>query len=98
MRIRSPLLAAGAAVLAMAIPHGGAQAAPKGWQCGYSVTPIVGGPFLSDSGPYYFACYGRSLKETRARARADCRRRRSCQTGACLPLDFTPGRTCDREP
>ena len=97
MRNRSLLLrVAGTVLLATAFPLGSAQAAPKGWQCGYSVLPIVGS-FFRDTGPYYYACYGRSLKEARALARADCRRRHSCQTGACLPLDYTPRKSCERE-
>ena len=97
MQARSILLAAtGAAMLATAFAQGTAHAAPKGWRCGYAVTPIVG-PFFNDRGPFYYACFGKSLSETRARARADCRRRPSCVTGACLPLDFTPRSTCGRE-
>jgi hypothetical protein len=92
MRTRYSLLAvAGATMLAMTIPHGGAQAAPKGWQCGYAVQPR---PIYS---PVYFTCYGKSLSETKARARAKCRRLVSCVANACLPLDFTLRRKCERD-
>jgi hypothetical protein len=90
MRIRSPLLEAGAAVLAMTFLLGSAQAAPKGWQCGYTVDP------RRDYSPVYFTCYGKSMSEAKARARAQCRRLPSCVTNACIPLDFTPRRKCER--
>jgi hypothetical protein len=92
MRTRYSLTAvAGATMLAMAIPHGGAQAAPKGWQCGDAVNP------RGIYSPIYFTCYGKSLSETKARARAECRRLSSCVTNACLPLDFTPRMKCERD-
>ena len=92
MQGRSSLLAvAGLATLVMAFQHGSAQAAPKGWKCSYAIAPV------RNRAPIYYACYGKSLSETRARARAECRRLNSCDTGACLPLEFTPRRTCGRE-
>lgn len=97
MRIRSRLMAAaGVAMIAMTVAQAGAQAAPKGWKCSYKVEPIAG-PFLRDTGPYYYACYGPSLNETRAQARARCGRLANCTTGACLPLDYTPRRECGRD-
>ena len=89
MQIRYSLMAiAGAAMLAMTIS---AQASPRGWQCGYAVNPR--GIYL----PIYFTCYGKNLRETKARARAECRRLPSCLPSACLPLDYTPRRTCGRD-
>ncbi|MFY0615072.1 MAG: hypothetical protein JXQ99_26315 [Hyphomicrobiaceae bacterium] len=86
-----------AALLAAVLLPGIVHAKPRGWKCSYAVTPIIGGPFRYDSGPYYYACYGRSLRRTRARARAQCRRRHACETGACLPLDDTPSSRCERD-
>jgi hypothetical protein len=84
MRIRSSLLTAGgAAFLVAALLHGGAQAAPEGWKCSYGTTP----PYLRGSKIYY-SCSGKSLSETRARARAQCRRLDDCEVGACIPLDY----------
>jgi hypothetical protein len=92
MRTHYSILAvAGATMLAMAFLQGSAQAAPKGWQCGYASQPR---PIYS---PVYFTCYGKSLSETKARARAECRRLSSCEASACLPLDSTPRRRCERE-
>lgn len=96
MRRVSSVLFAGTTLLVVAFFDISVNAAPKGWKCSYSVTPIVG-PLFYDAGPYYYACYGRSLRATRARARADCRRRSSCETGACIPLSFFPGRYCERD-
>ena len=92
MRIRSPLLAAGATMFAMAFLHGSAQAAPKVWECGYAVVP-----YSRNMMKFYYSCSGKSFTETKARARAQCRRLNNCTLGACLPLDFTPRRTCGRE-
>jgi hypothetical protein len=98
MRIRLLCLAVvGAAVVSVSLAQTSAEARPRGWQCGYKVIPIAG-PLFYETGPYYYACYGRNLKETRARARATCRRLANCMTGACLPLDYAPRRSCQREP
>ena len=98
MRVQLSLFAAaGVVLLAMTFLPGSALAAPKGWKCSYAVRPLSIGSRRYDHGPYYYACYGRRLSETRARARAQCRRRASCDTGACLPLDYRPDRTCGRE-
>ena len=92
MQNRSSLLAATVAAMLVVAPlNGSAFAAPKGWKCGYAIAPISNRP------PIYYACYGTSLTETRARARAECGRLTRCNTGACLPLEFTPQRTCGRE-
>ena len=97
MRSRSTLLAiAGAAMVAGVLLHSGAQAAPRGWKCDFSERSSGIGPY-GRSRTYFYSCYGRSLRETRARARRYCRRLFSCVTGACLPLDFTPRRTCGRD-
>lgn len=96
MRIGSCwLVAVGAAMVVMSVTQT-ADAGPRGWKCSYKIVPIVG-PFFYDTGPYYYACYGRRLRETRARARARCRRLANCTTGACLPLDYTPRRSCERD-
>lgn len=92
MQIRSPLLAAGATMFATAFLHGGALASPKGWECSYAIDP-----YRRTMSKIYYSCSGASLTETRARARWQCRRLNNCITGACLPLDFTPRRTCGRE-
>lgn len=97
MQIQSRWLTVAAALLATTLLHTGAEAQPRGWQCNYKVTPIVG-LRRYDFGPYYYACYGRNLAETRARARARCSQMSSCDTGACLPLNYTPDRMCQREP
>jgi len=92
MKNRTLLLApAIALMLNLTSLQASAQASPRGWQCSYSIAPRL------NRSPIYFACFGRSLKETRARARADCNRRASCNTGACLPLNYTPRQTCGRE-
>ena len=100
MRIGLIKLAVGGSALFAALVtllgEGGAEAAPKGWKCSYKITPIRG-PFFYDTGPYYYACYGPALRETRARARARCSRLSRCTTGACLPLEYTPRRTCERD-
>ncbi len=85
-----------AAVFAALLGQGSAEAAPKGWKCSYKIVPIAG-PFFRDTGPYYYACFGRDLRETRARARARCRQLPSCSTGACLPLEYTPRSSCERD-
>jgi len=96
MRMRSQWVAAvGAVMIAMSFAQN-AEAGPQGWKCSYKVVPIVG-PLFYDTGPYYYACYGRRLRETRARARARCRRLANCTTGACLPLDYKPRRSCERD-
>ncbi len=98
MRTRFTILAtATAMVLGLVALCGSAQAAPRGWKCSFSSAPIGVGPFGRHSRTYYYACYGKSLGETRARARRQCRRIYSCVTGACFPLDFTPARRCERE-
>ena len=98
MRNHFALLAAIAATtFAIVMQQAGAQAAPRGWKCEYSVTPIGIGPYRRYSRNYLYACYGRSLRKTRARARRRCRRLASCVTGACFPLDFRPRRRCERE-
>ena len=84
-------------LLSAVLLPGSAQAKPRGWKCSYAATPVLIGPFRYDSGPYYYACYGRNLRRTRADARVQCRRRHSCETGACLPLDYTPSSRCERD-
>lgn len=101
MRVPSRRLIFGGAlmcalVLALLTPRS-AVAEPKGWKCSYKVEPLSGGPFMLDTGPYYYACFGRNLRETRARARARCRELPWCTTGACLPLDFTPRSSCEQD-
>lgn len=78
-------------VLATALSPGIADAAPRGWECSYAITPL--GP---NSTTTYYTCSGSSLTQTRARARARCRRLNWCVTGSCLPLKFTPRRRCGR--
>ena len=96
MRIGLALCAtASAMMLVFAWLQGGAEAAPKGWKCDYSVSPIGFGPF-GDTQTYFYSCYGRNLSETRARARGRCSRLPSCNTGACVPLNYTPRQSCDR--
>lgn len=90
-------MAAFAALLAGLFLPSGAEAKLRGWKCSYSDHPLHIGPARYRRGPYFYACYGLSLRETRARARARCRRLSSCNTGACLPLDHTPRRVCGRE-
>ena len=93
MRIRSFLLTiGGAALLVVALLHGGAQAAPEGWKCSYGITP----PYLRGSKIYY-SCSGKSLTETRARAQAQCRRLNDCEVGACIPLNYAPRPSCGRD-
>jgi hypothetical protein len=92
MRFPSSLVKlSGIVVLAMTVLNGGAQAAPQGWKCSYGITP----PYLRGSKIYY-SCFGKDLTETRARARVQCRRLNDCETGACIPLNFTPRRSCGR--
>lgn len=99
MQFRFNALAAiAASLLTVALLQGDAQAAPRGWKCDYSVTPLGVGPYRRYSRTYYYACYGARLRETRARARYRCRRLYACVTGPCLPLNFTPSRYCQREP
>ena len=86
------LIIAATIMLAMTLPHRGAQAEPPGWKCSYGVTPA----YLRGSRIFY-ACYGKSLSETRARARAQCRRLDSCETGACIPLEYPPRPSCGRD-
>lgn len=90
-------MAALATLLAGLILPGDAEAKPRGWKCAYTDHPLNIGPTRLRLGPYYYACYGRGLKQTRARARARCRRLPSCNTGACLPLDYVPRPACGRE-
>ena len=93
MGFRSSLLRAfGAAMLALAFMQGGAHAAPQGWKCSYGITP----PYLRGSKIYY-SCFGKNLNETRARARAQCSRLNDCETGACIPLNYTPRPSCGRD-
>mgnify|MGYP001818685012 CR=1 FL=1 len=100
MRVKRGKLSVGAlalaAVFAALLGQGRAEAAPKGWKCSYKIVPIAG-PFFRDTGPSYYACFGRDLRETRARARARCRQLPSSSTGACLPLEYTPRSSCERD-
>lgn len=80
-------------VLAMLLqfPIGSAHAEPKGWRCEYRVySPNY------RRGPRLFNCYGRSLRETRARTKARCGNSPRCIVGACLPLEFAVGSSCER--
>ena len=69
------------------------MAAPQGWECSYSVTPL-GGRFTST---IFYSCSGRNLPETRARARSQCNSLPFCVTGACIPLNHSPRGGCRRE-
>lgn len=86
-----------AILLAGMVLPSGVEAKPRGWKCGYTDHPLNVGPVRLRRGPYYYACYGRGLRETRSRARARCRRLPSCNPGACLPLDYAPRAACGRE-
>ena len=95
MLFRSNRVLAATAALAMAFLPGSAQAGPPGWECSYSVTTIGLGRYGGRT--YWYACSGRSLRATRARARSRCRRLHRCITGACIPLSFTPRSYCGRQ-
>ena len=78
-------------VLAIVIQQGNAQAEPKGWRCEYRVySPTY------RSGPRLYNCYGTNLRNTSARTKARCGNSPRCIVGACLPLDFAPGSSCER--
>ena len=91
MRFRSTLFMTIAAC-AMALTVSGAKAGPPGWECSYATFP-----FLRSRSKIYYSCTGTSLSETRARARAQCRRLNHCALGACIPLNFSPRRSCGKE-
>jgi hypothetical protein len=81
-------------VLALAVQQGYAEAAPKGWKCQYSIY----GPFDWRRGPRFYYCYGTSLPNTRERMKARCRALDvyECLPGPCFPLEFAPGKSCER--
>ena len=81
-------------VLAIVVQRGYAEAAPKGWRCQYSIY----GPFDRRRGPVFYSCYGTSLPNTRERMKARCRALDSydCQSGPCFPLEYAPGKSCER--
>lgn len=74
--------------IVVSIHQGYAQTEPRGWRCEYRIDDGT------RQSPRIFNCYGRNLNETRARAQARCRGNPYCNAGACLPLDRTPGNSC----
>ena len=70
-------MAAGAVLLAAAMPPGIANAAPKGWKCDYADHKIGIGLGSKDY-VFNYSCYGKTLRGTRARAVAECRRLAGC--------------------
>ena len=63
---------------------------PKGWICEYRINEG------QSDGPTIYNCRGATLQDTRARTKYRCVVNALCNAGACLPLDFTPSRSCQR--
>lgn len=70
---------------------------PSGWQCLYEES-IYGGWGRNSLAPRNYACYGRTLRQTKARARQACNRLTNCVAGPCYPLEYRPRHYCSREP
>lgn len=81
-------------LLAIVAQHGYVQAAPKGWECRYSLYE----PFDRRRSRSDYSCYGTSLPETRQRMKARCRALDfyDCLAGPCFPLEYAPGKSCER--
>ena len=96
MRILMMSLALGALALGGFAISTEAEARPQGWRCNFAQTAYTLRHRRDIRLTY--ACYGRSLRETRARARRACRRLSNCLTGACQPLNYRTRHYCSREP
>jgi len=93
-KIRALAIAIALACSSSAWLHTAAQAAPAGWRCSYTVN-ISSLSFRYERIREY-ACYGKSLRTTRANAQARCRQLYNCMAGPCIPNNFVTRSYCER--
>lgn len=86
-------LAVGAASLGSSAVTHHAEARPAGWKCSFSETAYT--IRRRKDRTVFYACYGRTLRGTKALARQACRSLSSCQRGACIPLNYRPRTYCE---